>query len=833
MSSASRPPTASAPPPTRRASVVPPKTTAPPPSKPTLSSSVNAKPTATGATRSSVVSPAGSVASLKSGSTPRPRASVSSESVRKVTSASRTTPTPQAKPAPAPAPRTTGPRSSTASISRTPARATPSISAIQEDGKATEELQNKLAEATAELTSKTNAVAELEGQIDSLKSSLEQAQADAQSKVMLADNLGDAKTALESQLEEARQALRVLQADHGESIASLESVRDELNTAKAATLVQNDIVHQLQTQLQVLEDQLSVSKDNLDALKASQGSSLSEAAAVASVEHDALIKAQADLKAIREETQALQAAHANALADSTAKISELKAKAALVEALESQVNTLKLEKEEHSGKLSELEVEILELKESQEVIEDERERLSARLTSLEEELSAALEQLKEQGLNHSTQLEESKRAHDEQVKAAAEDHAQVVASYEAVKAELASALLSHDHTRSAAQAADEEHIRQLEEKEQDYLHKQAELTDEIKRITSELEGQEAQYNLRVDAVKAEHDELLREAFERAKAEAGDAHTQELQSLRADSNATIEQIQAANQAALADIKAEHASTLESEVRTLDKQINSIKLDLKATQDDLSKAKAALEAARVEVVNLTSQRDEAHSLLAAASTSSPAQTEEVARVTRELSVAKDDLAAVTEMLNLTKTTLNETSENHTKELEEAAKSRAEEFTKLSVIHDDEVKALANQKLELSIKLSDLEGELATLKATVAAEPTVPKIVNNGAVPPQSSSVTKEDLQRMHEAHNLKLNDVRAEYEKMIRTLKEQVEAEMTKAEVLQQEVARKMMEIQYLEQDQDDSQEQITRYVRFFSFKGFVGGMVALAVIYGFF
>lgn len=32
-----------------------------------------------------------------------------------------------------------------------------------------------------------------------------------------------------------------------------------------------------------------------------------------------------------------------------------------------------------------------------------------------------------------------------------------------------------------------------------------------------LQGQEAQYNAKVDAVKAEHDKLVQDAFERAKA----------------------------------------------------------------------------------------------------------------------------------------------------------------------------------------------------------------------------------------------------------------------------------------------------------------------------
>ena len=56
---------------------------------------------------------------------------------------------------------------------------------------------------------------------------------------------------------------------------------------------------------------------------------------------------------------------------------------------------------------------------------------------------------------------------------------------------------------------------------------------------------------------------------------------------------------------------------------------------------------------------------------------------------------------------------------------------------------------------------------------------------------------------------------------------------KADELQQEVTRKAMEIQYLETDQEESQDQITRYVKIFGLKSFVGAMCTLAVIYGLF
>lgn len=304
----------------------------------------------------------------------------------------------------------------------------------------------------------------------------------------------------------------------------------------------------------------------------------------------------------------------------------------------------------------------------------------------------------------------------------------------------------------------------------------------------------------------------------------------MQSLRATSNATVEQIQAANQVALDALKADHQSTLESESNSLNKQIDKLTLELKVTLDDFSKSKAAHEILKSERDSLSKQLDEARALVDAGPTLSPEHAEEIARLTKELANSKDDFAAVTDVLNLTKSSFSEMSDKHARELEEGAKSRADEIIKLKSAHDSEVATLAAQKSETMMKISDLEGELATVNATLAAQQSaIPKNVN-GSTQSQQQTVTKEELTKLHEAHNLKIYDLQAEHEKALNALRE--ESEVTKVRVgeLEQDIVRKAMEIQYLEQDQDESQEQISRYVRFFGVKGFVGSIVALAVIH---
>lgn len=242
--------------------------------------------------------------------------------------------------------------------------------------------------------------------------------------------------------------------------------------------------------------------------------------------------------------------------------------------------------------------------------------------------------------------------------------------------------------------------------------------------------------------------------------------------------------------------------------MEKQINNQSLELKATQDDLAKAKSALEATRAEVETLTAQRDEARAAAAASTDSSPDLVQELERLTKELSHVKDDLAANSDMLNLTKASLSEMSTNHAVEIEENAKARAEEVTKLRAAHDAEMTTLVTQKTELLVKLSDLEGELATVKASIAAGASSPKVNGNGngTARPSSPTITNQELQQLHEAHNLRLNDLQAEYDRVLKIVKEDLEATKLQADALQSQVERKAQEIHYLEEGQDESNGQ---------------------------
>lgn len=152
-------------------------------------------------------------------------------------------------------------------------------------------------------------------------------------------------------------------------------------------------MQRFQQQIQALDDELAPLKENLESLKASHAVS-SDASVAASVEHEALLKAQADFATIQEEINALQSSHTTALEEALDKAraleEELREKTSTLEDLSTQVEALKNERAETANKVSELEIEILELKEGQESAEEDRSTAAQKTKALEEELATAI-----------------------------------------------------------------------------------------------------------------------------------------------------------------------------------------------------------------------------------------------------------------------------------------------------------------------------------------------------------------------------------------------------------------------------------------------------------
>ena len=309
------------------------------------------------------------------------------------------------------------------------------------------------------------------------------------------------------------------------------------------------------------------------------------------------------------------------------------------------------------------------------------------------------------------------------------------------------------------------------------------------------------------------------------------HGVDLQALRAESAASLEQVTRFHEGKVNSLKVEHATILEEQTADLSKQISRYTVELRATQDDLAKAKTALNASVQELDSLKSELEAARAAAEVLASSAPSDKKEVDSLRKELADARSDQAALKEVLAATNESIADITNRLGRDLEEAAEARAAEVTRLKSTHESELAQLVMAKSDLASKLSDAQSEIATLKAKISAEPAIPTATRGlGHGRTVSGTVTKEEIQKMYEAHNLKMGDLRAEYEKQLKELREDLEAANGKMKELEAEVSRKAMEISYLEQEQEETNDTVTRYVRLFGFKSFIGGALVLALIY---
>lgn len=266
--------------------------------------------------------------------------------------------------------------------------------------------------------------------------------------------------------------------------------------------------------------------------------------------------------------------------------------------------------------------------------------------------------------------------------------------------------------------------------------------------------------------------------------------------------------------------------------MSKQISKLTLELKATQDDLAKSKAALTTSAQELESLKAQLEVAGATAKVlAASAAPDRTEEVNALRKELGDARSDLTALQEVLAATNESIEDMSNRHGRDLEEATEAHVAEVTELKSTFKSELAQLAEERSDLTSRLSDAQGEIATLKATIAAGPAVPALTRApGHGRTGSGTATKEELRELHQAHNMKMNDIQAEHEKKLREVMEELEVATKRAKDLESEVSQKNLEISFMEQDQEESTNTIARYVRLLGLKSFLGGMLVLALIY---
>jgi predicted nucleic acid-binding Zn-ribbon protein len=245
--------------------------------------------------------------------------------------------------------------------------------------------------------------------------------------------------------------------------------------------------------VETLEAQIASAHADLETLRTSHLTAASDAEKLAQTEA-AFLKVQSEVQASIEATKSLKADHQIELQNAQNSITELESRVAQLKGLEAQIAALNLEKEDNAGKVSELEVEILELKEAQEGLEDNRDRLQDKLSALEENLAnssatikLATEEAASKGAEHLSQLNELKTSHEEQLKQVSVTHEEVVASLASLQSKLEAASSAQELATKELLAAQDSHSSHIKEIEEAHVLQKAQLSEEMEVIKRELE----------------------------------------------------------------------------------------------------------------------------------------------------------------------------------------------------------------------------------------------------------------------------------------------------------------------------------------------------------
>ncbi|KAF8761171.1 hypothetical protein RHS01_01078 [Rhizoctonia solani] len=647
-----------------------------------------------------------------------------------------------------------------------------------------EVFERELKEKNEEVLSLREQVKTLEENVTSLKES---------SKHALGSSELD-KSKLQSLLEEAKKELN-------ETLSNLDT-KDFEYTELAAR------VQEFENTIAELRSANDVAKLEISALK-EQHSTQGDLVAAAAIEHEALLKARADLEAIRVETEALTASHQASIEQFQIQIKETEAKLSAAEAtisqLRSQISTFESEREELKNRISELEVEILEIREENEVdadnhakelvklkdahskeLADAKSRLQADLEKIEMAHEEAVKKLEAAitaaGVEHTTKL-------DTALKEAQESAA------ESKKSALAALEEAHAKTVEVLQA---QSSQELAEAKESHERSAALVAQEVENLKTELASQEDKYAAKVREVKVEHDKLVEDAYHRAKA-----------------------IRSSHREELSHAEDTHREALESATKPLEKKINNLTVEANAARDDLAKAKNTISAQVTETKALQQQVSDLKQSLDKAASSSPKTTPsaEIESLRNELREMKDDYNALNDVYKSMQENYVATVNNHKLELEEAAKGRIEALETLKSKHEAEKAQFAEERASLLRKVEEeRDRALSTLNSS-RSPPVTPKhsrILSNGS---------RDNLERLHHANDARLTQLETEHKQAVAQLtinlmeikdekdrmSEEFGRRITELEdekkQLGEELERKNMELSFQEEELNDTQDEV--------------------------
>lgn len=199
-------------------------------------------------------------------------------------------------------------------------------------------------------------------------------------------------------------------------------------------------------------------------------------------------------------------------------------------------------------------------------------------------------------------------------------------------------------------------------------------------------------------------------------------------------------------------------------------------------------------------------------AAKAASGPTVDQQVSALKAELAEANSTAEDLREALQVTQNEfanqLEQLSKLHEKELTERAEDH---FTKSSAVQkslEEEINLLRDQHRKEAAKLNEdlvsAREELA--RASVKTPPPHPPAAASVPKSPLSpGSVTSDDLEKLHHAHDSKLKQVEEGHKQELARFREELEKRDKDIRALAEEVESKKMEIQFMLQEKEEEEQ----------------------------
>ena len=277
---------------------------------------------------------------------------------------------------------------------------------------------------------------------------------------------------------------------------------------------------------------------------------------------------------------------------------------------------------------------------------------------------------------------------------------------------------------------------------------------------------------------------------------------------------MEQLRSAHSSSLAQLESSHNEALDASRKSFEKQLASLNLELKATQDDLAKAKQTVGTLQSESAAKEAEIERLKGEVESAKSTTAAESEkdvQIAALRKQLEVMADDLEATKMASEAQKESLREMTESHQRDLEEAAKSRVEAVQALKEELEQETNGWAAEKAKLTQDLEDervakerAKAEAQAAQTALRTPPMSPKV--NGQ---PSQMVPRDELLKAHEAHSAKMDEVNSSHLKMTEALTKEVEELKSEVSELKNNLSSKTLELKFLGDEKQELEEELER------------------------